>query len=207
MEGKTIKKIIIIISIATVMLTAITSSVWLITQKNTITTGIQFIIVPDNTKAVVNNKSYIVNYETIIKTNPGVYHIKLSRDNFMPSEQDITVTGGKISKLYNALTPANNIGKQLISTDAMSLRLEQIGGYNSVNSPIEMAKKYPFTKNLPLVEKYFIITPCYGESGGQPIGICIMLAIDEPSYREQAKTTLQNNNIDFSNIPLYFYQG
>ena len=201
------KRIVLIIGAITLSLVIIVLMIWLIIQQTTIKTGIQFITVPDAINAEINNTQYLVDYEKTIKLDPGDYHIKLSHDNFTTIEKDIVVTKNTVTKLYIALSPSNDEGRKLLYNSTMSTRLENIGGHNSLDNAKKAEEQYPFTKNLPITEKYYVITPCYGQDGNQAIGICIMLAIDDPIYREQAKTSLTKNGIDFSNVPLYFYQG
>lgn len=181
------------------------TAIWAISMEFTIKTGVQFISAPDNISVVINDKTYIVNYETTIELKPGSYHAKLSHADFKSDEQDIVVSENKITKIYSALEPTNDTGKKIISTDTMIERRRIIFGNTSSKGPEEKASEYPFINKLPIVDKNYIINPCYGKDNKQPFGICVILAVDNITIREKAVNDMGQKGIDTSEIPVYYY--
>lgn len=201
------KKMILLYSGAMVLLVAILSLIWIFPSLFKVNTGIQFITVPDGINVTADKKQYTVNYKDTIAINPGTYNLKLSHSDFNSVSQTVTVKKNQVTKVYIALIANNDNGNKLINTTTMESRLEEIGGYQSVNGPKQISEKYPFINKLPITKKYYIITPCSGPSGSQAFGICIKLAMDNSYIRSQAEQDLKDNNIDTSNVPVYFYQG
>lgn len=186
---------------------ALIIGIWIISIEIAVKTGVQFITAPDNIDVTIKDKKFSINYETTIELKPGNYHVKLSRSDFKSYEQDISVSDGKITKLYSALEPINEAGKKIINNDIMNERRRIIFGNTSASEPEEKAKQYPFVDKLPIVDKYYVINPCYGQDNKQPFGICVILAIDNDTYRQKANISLQEKGIDINTIPIYYYKN
>lgn len=182
-----------------------TAAVWAISIELAVKTGARFYVAPDNITLTVDNNNYAINYESIIEFKPGKYHIKLSHQDFHSVEQDIVVEENIISKIYVALEPANDNGKRIIQSQQINERRRVIFGNISTKEPEENAKKHPFINQLPIVDKYFVITACYGQYNDQDFGICVALATDNQTIRDKAQKAMKDKGVNTSTSKVYYY--
>ena len=189
-------KRIAIAVIVFVLLIIIIIVITLITGRKP-STGIEFIVVPDNATVVIDSKKVTVNYESVIKTETGTVTVELSKDGFESKTETIDVKEGSISSLYVYLKPLTDAAKEEVKPTIMQQRIERIGGHFVTKSTEAMGEKYSFINKLPIVEKYYTITPCsVVPTDLNVMGICVTLAIDNPYYRDEALKSMQANGID-----------
>lgn len=189
-----------------VILFLIPLGIWGFLQLTKVTTGIQFIVVPDHITAKIDSKTYTVNYESIVGVKPGNYTIYLSADGFAPTTTTVTVTKDRITQVYAALTPETDTAKALLDTDVMRSRLERIAGHEVSQGAKQLSDKYPFINKLPITTMYYTINPCsiIDANNQKSTGICINLAIDNDYYRQQALDALKQKGIDTTNVTVRF---
>ena len=160
-------------------------------------TGIEFIVVPDSATAVMNGKKVIVNYESVVKTETGTITVELSKDGFESNTETVEVKEGSVTPLYVYLKPISDAAKKEVEPVVMQQRIERIGGHFVTKSTDEMSEKYPFINKLPIVDKYFTVTPCsVVPTDLNVMGMCVTLAIDTQFYRDEAIKAIQAKGID-----------
>lgn len=188
-------KRVTLVVIAFVVLIGIIIGIVLLTREPS--TGIKFIVVPDSITVTIDGKKKTVDYESILKTDTGPVTVELKKDGFTTKTQTVEVKEGELSSIYVYLEPISDSAKKEVSTTIMQQRITRIGGYLVSDSSKKLGEKYPFINKMPIVEKYYTLTPCSIDPVDLNVmGICVTLAIDEPVYREQALETLLANDID-----------
>lgn len=185
----------ILITLAVVLL--IIGTIFLITFiTKKPTTGIEFIVVPDKVTAKIDGKNTSVSYESAVGTKTGTVTVELSKDGFESKSATVEVKEGSLASLYVYLNPLTDAAKKEVATTIMQQRIERIGGHMITESSKKMEEKYPFINKLPIIEKYYTITPCSVDpSDPTIIGICVNLAIDKQYYRDLALVSLSEKGI------------
>lgn len=162
-------------------------------------TGVRFIVVPDDITVVTGERRMVVDYESIVAFIPGTYELTLSRDYFESTTATVEVKEGEVTSLYLGMEPNGEQGELILGSTKMGLRLERIGGFNVRSGGEKLSNKYSFIDKLPITGKFFTINPCVlEESSRDSIGICIDLPIDNPFYRSQALDALKAAGVDIS---------
>ena len=105
------------------------------------------------------------------------------------------VKEGKITQLYLALEPSDDIGRRLMEGAIIRSHAERIAGQQVKVGAEELNKKYTFVDKLPITQKYFSINPCIVDDK-KTIGICIDMAIDTTTRRAEAMQALIDADID-----------
>lgn len=179
---------------------------WVSSRTPAVTTGVQFITVPDDITVQVNDSTFTVDYEDIVALETGTYQASLSADGFNSTTVEIEVVEDTISAVYVYLEPATEEAELKVSSDEMQARIERIGGARINNGAAAIEDEAPFINQLPIIDKYFTAYPCRlaNDEGVESIGVCVELAIDEPFYRESALKALADVGITPENTRITF---
>lgn len=160
-------------------------------------TGVEFIVAPDDIVVEGGDRRVVVDYESVVAFSPGTYELILSREHFETAYTTIEVKDGEVTPLYLAMEPSDEQGRLILQATNMRFRLERIAGFQVSSGAEEISNEYSFVDKLPITGKFFTINPCIlEESSDDSIGICIDLPIDKPFYRTQALDALKAADID-----------
>ena len=161
----------------------------------TISTGFNFIIVPDKVTVLIKEtgKTITVNNNTKIKVKPGEYTLELSADGFANTPVINSVKNGEITDIYTVLQPVTDEARNSIDNESLRLRGEQISGMQNKSGGATIEEKYPFVSKLPIYSQYYTIAPC---QKGEIIAICISLYMDNPVQRRNALDDLKSREVN-----------
>ena len=162
-------------------------------------TGVKFIVAPDDIVVESGDRRVVVNYESVVAFTPGTYELVLSREYFETTTITVEVKEGEVTPLYLAMDPSDEQGVLILQATNMRFRLERIAGFEVSSGGEEISNEYSFVDKLPITGKFFTINPCILEKSSEDtVGICIDLPIDKPFYRTQALDALKAADIDAS---------
>lgn len=174
---RSIKAVLLLGGLAVIAIVAMLVYNALSTPKS----GVKLVLVPNEVELRYNNTTNSVKNNQVLKLHPGDYTLQFSRDGFEPEVHNVKVSEGKTTSLMVALKALTPEAKRMISDPDSQRRLEMISGYEIDKGGSKLEEDNPILKELPIVDKYFVINPCeamYKKSG---IALCIQ-AIDDFHY-------------------------
>lgn len=176
--------------------------VWLLVLVNSVSTGVRFIVAPDSINVSSGDRSFRVNYESVVGFSPGDYTLKLSRDGFESTETTVKVIDNEIVDVYIMLNPESAAAKEEMNRSEMTPRIERISGHIVASGGEKIEQEYPFINQLPIIDKYFSVKSCV--NGNNDIDICVRLVIDNKYQRERALSAIKSTGVDVSKYTINY---
>lgn len=199
------KRPLLLIGAIVMLLLVIGVIIYAISNPQRPSTGIEFIVVPDEISVNVGDRSFNVSYESTIAFSAGTYSLTLKKEGFETITQSVEVIDKQVTSIYVGLKPLSDAAKELLSSSIMQARLERIGGHRVLQVEKAIEENYSFVNKLPITKKYFTINPCNLVVNDEKIvAICIVLAINNDTYKDQALKALADAGIDASKWVVHF---
>jgi hypothetical protein len=198
------KRIILIIISFLGLVGVISLLWWAMTTLTTVRTGVEFIVVPDEIDVLYNNNEFKVDYESVVKFDPGEYELTFSKTDFTNQTKSVEVVENEITSVYILLEPQTNEAAELLSQSVMGSRIERIAGQMVTEGGEQLEEDYPFINDLPIIDRFFSIKTCSSENS--IIAICVYLSPNNSFQRERATEAAIEANIDIDRFKLNFIE-
>jgi len=149
------KKIIII---ATVLITLI--FIGLIIYSLIPKSHIKFVVAPNEVTVLIDDKSYAIKNNDVIKTSPGEHTITISKNEFETFSEDISIAKNEEKKMVIVLIPLTESAKALLKDPLVQGAIESSSANNSSDELSTKVLYNPILDILPIEGKLYTITSC-----------------------------------------------
>ncbi|MDB5162007.1 MAG: hypothetical protein JWM52_515 [Candidatus Saccharibacteria bacterium] len=148
---------------------------------------LKFSIAPTEATVSINGKEQSIKNQQSITVAPGEIKIIISRDEFGPYQETVTVKNGDTYEVIGALDPKTDAANRLMETPEALEVLQRVTSKSIQTVTNEQAKKYPLMNELPINDKFYSIIVCGSEkypNDTSKIAICIKLY--DPEAKQSA---------------------
>lgn len=195
------KRTLIIILITTVVLLGVGLLVYQLIPHGTL----KMSVAPDEVTVTINGKERTVTTGDSIRVDPGELTIEISRDEFDPHTEKLTIKNGETVEILVALFPKTKNAKALLNTEKSDAVIQRVTGRAMEATASQLRKDYPIISSLPIKDKYYTVTICESEkhpNDTTKVAICIELYNLEA--KQAAIDDIAERGFNLNNYEHYF---
>jgi hypothetical protein len=162
-------------------------------------------VAPDEVTVTINGKERSVTTGDSIRVDPGELTIKISRDEFDPYTEKLTIKNGETVEILVALYPKTSAAKELLGTEKSDIIIQRLTGRAMEKNSAQLRKEYPIISSLPIRDKYYMVTICDSRKNPEDktkVAICIELY--EPAAKQSAIDDVKSRGFNLDDYETYF---
>ena len=162
-------------------------------------------VAPDEVTVTINGRERTVTTGDLIRVDPGELTIKISRDEFEPHTEKVTIKNGETVEILAALFPKTEDAKALLNTEKSDIVIQRVTGRAMEKAASQLRNDYPIISSLPIKDKYYTVTICESEKHPDDttkIAICIELY--DLAAKQAAINDITGRGFDLNDYEHYF---
>ncbi|MEO6109523.1 MAG: PEGA domain-containing protein [Candidatus Saccharimonadales bacterium] len=177
---------IILIILAFIVVIVVISVIALIPRAHLV-----FSIAPTEATVSINGKTQSVKNQQSITVAPGELKIIVSRNDFGPYTETVTVKNGQTYEVIGALDPQTDAANKLMQTPEAMEVLQRVTDKKMRADTGKVTKENPLINDLPINDKYFSIIACASRKyPDDPLKIAICIKLYNPEAKQSALDTI-----------------